>query len=79
MNEFEEQFPEIDVRRHPEAAMIYECKYLRLYLQKHCLSKQKVKDALDRFWSRVTKDKQNPFYIGEINVCVDMLKEELKI
>lgn len=42
-----EQFPEFDIRKHPEAYRIYSDEYLRNYVQKHCRSVQKIRDAIE--------------------------------
>lgn len=45
---------------------------------KEVLDKQRVNDALVRFWSRATKDKNHPFYI-KLDEAMDDLKKELKL
>ena len=45
---FEDNFPSFDPMRHPEAALLLFDKRLRRYLEKHCLSKQRVKEVIEK-------------------------------
>lgn len=45
---FEDEFPTMDFTKHPEAHMIISDEYMKKYIMKHCLDKQKVIEAIER-------------------------------
>jgi len=75
---FEEQFPElkgkmacgIDTTQNNNWV---DC-YLETHIKKHCLSKQRVEEALSRFWERITKGDNFEWSKSD---AMDKLKEEL--
>ena len=74
---FEEDFPNLDVFKHPEAAMIYsDAKYLKPYIMKHCLDKQRVKDAIKAIKEYYYRSKRGVYEKGML-FAIQSIEEDL--